>query len=126
MYNLRIELGKKVYYNVELGNAYIKADLADCDPKLKLGMNFHEILSTIYQNGEFAPSVAIFKNGHPTLLDYLDFNEIFEDMDLPDSVRCWIMNGTGDTIETFTVVNIAGENDEVENPDDDFNAITLD
>ncbi len=123
MYNLRIEVGKKVYYNVELGNAYLKAELTKCDPDLALGSTFTDLCSDIFQFGDFVPSTVLFKDGKVDLDYYLDFNSIFENMDLPKNVRCWIMNNTGDTIETFTVYNIAEDEDYPD--DDDFKAITL-
>lgn len=120
MYNLRIEVGKKVYYNVELGDSYLKiANLEECDPELKLGGNFHEVLESIYKSCEFVPSVVLFKNGKSTLSNFIDFSDVFDYLEMPESAKCWIMNSTGDTIETFTVFKL-------KNPyDDDFKTITF-
>lgn len=110
MFILRIELAKKVFYNVNLGEVYIKvSNIEDCDADMKLGSNFHDKLSTIWdKSNSFVPSIIIFKGG--SMDDYINFDEIFTNVETPDSIRCWIMEG-GNTIESFTVVNIC-ENEE--------------
>ena len=121
MYNLRIEVGKKVYYNVELGDSYLKvSNVEECDPELKLGSNFHDVINSIYKACEFVPSVAIFKNGKTSLSNFVDFSDLQDFLEIPNNFRCWIMNSTGDTIETFTVVQLKNPYDE-----DDYKAITL-
>lgn len=112
MFILRIEIAKKVFYNVNLGEAYIKvSNIEDCDSDMKLGSDFHDKLSIIWdKSNDFVPSIVIFKNGSMNISDYINFDEIFTNVDTPDSIRCWIMEG-GNTIESFTVVNIC-ENEE--------------
>lgn len=108
MYNLRIELSPKVFYNQPLGKSYLKvADLESCDPDIVLGQSFHNELASIWQSGQdFVPNVVLFKGGKPDLNEYIDFESIFYGFNIPDKFRCWIMNDTGDTIETFIVKNI--------------------
>jgi hypothetical protein len=112
MFILRIEIAKKVFYNVNLGEAYVKvSNIEDCDSDMKLGSDFHDKLSTIWdKSNNFVPSIVIFKNGSMDINDYINFDEIFTNVETPDSIRCWIMEG-GNTIESFIVVNICKNED---------------
>jgi hypothetical protein len=105
---LRIEIAKKVYYNVNLGESYVKvSDIESCDPDFTLGEDFHDTLTTIWnKSDDFVPNTVIFKKGRVNLDNYIDFTEIFDGITCPDIIRCWIMNDQGDTIESITVKNI--------------------
>lgn len=113
---LRIEIAKKVYYNVNLGDAYIKvADIENCDADYSLGQEFHDILSDVFdQSDDFVPNVIIFKKGKISWDNLVNFVEIFGKAEFPQSIRCWIMNDKGDTIESIIIQNICETDDDDE------------
>lgn len=124
MYNLRIKVEDQMFYNVELGNAYLKASTLTSGLNSSMTPEFKQLISKIIQKEGFTPNISLFKGGKATMDSYIDFNEIMKDLNTPaEEVQCWIMNNTGDTIETFTVYNIAEDEDYPD--DDDFKAITL-
>lgn len=111
---LRIELAKGVYYNVNLGESYVKVvDMENCDPEYNLGEDFHDILADVYNHSDdFVPNTIIFRKGKITWDNLIDFIDIFGKSKCPNSIRCWIMNDKGDTIESITVKNICDTEDE--------------
>ncbi len=110
MYNLRIKVEDQVFYNAELGNAYLKVNTVICGLNKSTTPEFKQLISKIIQKDGFTPSISLFKGGKATMESYIDFNEIIQDLNTPaEEIQCWIMNDTGDTIESFIVSNIFDE-----------------
>lgn len=125
MFILRIELAESVYYNVNLGEAYIKvADVEDCDPDYCLGDAFHDVLTDMYNRSEdFIPNTVIFRKGQISSDNLVDFSKIFGKAEYPKTIRCWVMNDKGDTVESISVTNIC---DTEEEEPDDYESFTID
>lgn len=112
MYNLRIELASKVFYTTSLGNSYLKvSDIESCDSENNLGQEFHNVLANLYDSSQdFLGNIVIFRNADFT--DSINFENIFG-YSIPSTFKCWIMNDTGDIIESFIVKNILDKDEEI-------------
>lgn len=113
MYNLRIELAPNVSCIISLGNSYLKVtDIENCDPGMQLGKDFHDVLANLYDvSQDFLGNVVIFRNSDFT--DSINFEDIFK-CSIPNSFKCWVMNDTGDTLETFIIKNILDKDEEIQ------------
>lgn len=103
MFILRIKLSNKVFYNVDLGNSYIKVNvksaLIGLDPTIK-----DLVQSNQCYVDQYKPDILIFKDGIIDWDTVIYFGDYFETP--PDFVKAWIMNSKGDIIESLIIRNI--------------------